>query len=94
MLAYVLASDSRVKEKSETIEMMVSSLRVHNLVRACCFGRKLLLGGRIYYPAGRKWMPFAYRATPDGTVSTQRSPPTFQAPHQYRDSEISVTSDI
>ena len=54
MVAYVFASGSRVQEKSETIEMMVSSLRIYNLVRACCAGRKLLLGGRIYYPAGRK----------------------------------------
>ena len=47
MLAYVARDGSRVQEKSETIEMMVSSLRVYDLVRACCFGRKLLVGGRI-----------------------------------------------
>ena len=38
---------SRVQEKSETIEMMVSFLRVYDLVRACCFGRKLSVGGKI-----------------------------------------------
>ena len=47
MMAYVFASGSRVQEKSETIEMMVSSLRVCNLERTCRFGRKLLVGGRI-----------------------------------------------
>ena len=54
MVTYVFASGSCVQEKSETIEMMVSSLRIYGLVRACCVGRKLLVGGRIYYPAGRK----------------------------------------
>ena len=54
MLAYVARDGSRVQEKSETIEMMVSSLLIYGLVRACCVGRKLLVGGRIYYPAGRK----------------------------------------
>ena len=54
MVDYVFVSGLRVQEKSETIEMMVSSLRIYNLVRACCVGRKLLLGGRIYYPGRRK----------------------------------------
>ena len=47
MMAYMARDGSRVQEKSETIEMMVSSLRVYDLVRACCFGRKLSVGGRI-----------------------------------------------
>ena len=47
MMAYVARDGLRVQEKSETIEMMVSSLRVYDLVRACCFGRKLSVGGRI-----------------------------------------------
>ena len=47
MMAYVARDGSRVQEKSETIEMMVSSLRVYDLECACCFGRKLLVDGRI-----------------------------------------------